>query len=336
MGKLFPYRVHYIRNQTLWGSRGPALLTSGDCGLTWRVEAIVPCGFRDRSLMRFDLSRRLLRWGVHHVLPLSDHLVVFANRRIFSYQLRKRRWRAGHANLMGSRPLCICATPQGTVYYGEYCGNPQRRPVHVFASDDNGVSWRPVHAFKRVRHIHGVFYDPYEDCLWATTGDEDHEALILKSSDGFQTVDIMHGGSQQARAVQLIFTRDYVYFGSDAPSEPNHLYRLERRTGQVTALQRVGGSVFWGCRVGEWLFFSTAVEPSRVNQGKHAALWASRGGREWTVLARYQRDFLPLRLFQYAQVFLPQGPNDMGRLWYTPFATLTDRKLRSLVLEELK
>lgn len=329
-----PNRVHYIQGDTLWGSRGPAIMASDDCGRTWSTQAVLPCTFTDAALARFGLFRRLLRMGIHHILPLSRRLVVFANKAIYSYQRQERRWHTGHTTITGSRPLCVCVTPQETIYYGEYRSNTQRHPVTIFTSKDGGVTWQPIYFFNQVRHIHGVFYDPYEDCLWATTGDDDHESGIWKSTDGFMSLALVYGGSQQARAVQLVFTNDSVYFGSDTPAQQNYLYRLERNSGKVTPLQKVGGSIFWGCRVGECLFFSTAVEPSNTNVSKHSELWSSHDGRDWALLAQYKKDLLPLRFFQYGQIFFPQGHNSMGRLWYSPFSTYRSGKLHSLTIKD--
>jgi len=62
--------------------------------------------------------------------------------------------------ITGSRPLCICRKDE-TLYYGEYCNNPERRPVRIFASHDQGASWPVIYSFDDVRHVHGIFHDEY-------------------------------------------------------------------------------------------------------------------------------------------------------------------------------
>ena len=207
------------------------------------------------------------------------------------------------------------------MYYGEYRSNPERIPVSIFGSFDRGTNWQPVYSFSDVRHIHGVFYDEYEGCLWVTTGDEDQESAIWKSRNHFQTLEPILRGGQHARAVQLVFSERYVYFGSDTPLELNYIYRLDRRSGQAQRIKEVHGSVFWGCRAAGWVFFSTVVEPSECNQGRQAELWGSPDGLDWRSVASFRKDFWPMRYFQYGQIHLPQGSNQTGRLWFTPFAT---------------
>src|SRR5699024_7348659 len=117
----------------------------------------------------------------------------------------------------------------------------QREPVYVWAGSLEGTQWEPAWRFEDVRHVHGVFHDPYSSSIWVTTGDTDHESAIWNTGDSFQTLQRVAGGSQQYRAVQLLFTPEYIYWGSDGPDVINHLYRLNRNTGAVETLVSVKG-----------------------------------------------------------------------------------------------
>ncbi len=78
----------------------------------------------------------------------------------------------------------------------------------------------------------------------------------------------------------------------------------------MTRLAPIAASNFYGCRVGRALFFSTGVEPSRVNNGRDAVLYASADGTEWEPVVRWPHDGWHLRLFGYANILLPSGDND--------------------------
>jgi hypothetical protein len=54
------------------------------------------------------------------------------------------------------------------------------------------------------------------------------ECRILRVSCDFRNVDVVLSGHQQAPAVALVPTPDGLYFSSDTPLEPNHVYRLDR------------------------------------------------------------------------------------------------------------
>ena len=317
--------VHYLGPRS-YASRRGVIHTSDDGGRTWTPFARLPLtvGQRARSMGR--LQRRLWRAAVHHVVPLSDGtLVVFAYRGIYGVDSAGRCVR--HAPVDGSRPLCVCVD-RDTVYYGEYRANRERSPVHVWASGDGGATWAAVHRFRQVRHIHGVFADPHDDAIWITTGDRDHEAAIWRTRDRFGSIECVAGGSQRTRAVQLLFTRDHVYFGSDAPEDANYLYRLRRSDGAIERLQRVDGPVYYGCTAGRRLFFSTACDPGALRQTREAALWTSLDGEHWEHLAVFRKDRWPAELFQHGHLLLPAGPGipDARGVWLTPVATNSDQR----------
>jgi len=127
-------------------------------------------------------------------------------------------------------------------------------------------------------------------------------------------------GSQQLRAVQLLFSEDFIYFGSDAPLETNHIYRMARDGGEVEKIAAVGSSVFYGCKVGESLFFSTAIEPSTTNRTQFAEVWQSDNGTDWRKIVSLKKDFLPMKYFQYGQILFPNGSGDSMFLYFTPFS----------------
>lgn len=310
-------RVLYASGEELIVSRGEKLVCSFNGGKDWVLLARLPVSWPKAMLMRFPVLARVLRLGIHHLVKLGSKIIVIANKE--SYLIEGKRI-VSLGQIYGSRPLALCASENG-VFYGEYRSNPERSGVHVFRLDLHCNAWCPVHKFDGVRHIHGVFYDPYENSLWVTTGDANSEAAIWRSDDEFQSVFRVAGGSQQFRAVQLLFTSRHVYFGSDAPGELNFLYRMDRRAQRVECLTPVGGSVFYGCKFKGKLVFSTAVEPSKVNKCRESEVWISQGGDRWQKLARYPKDFLPMKYFQYGQVFFPYFPeNYQGPLYCVPFA----------------
>lgn len=310
-------RVLYVSETHLYLARGARLFVSSDGGKNFRLWATLPVGFWRRIAMSLPLLARLFRLGVHHLVFSGHRGVVVANKETY---LIEKDFVVHLGTLHGSRPMALCAA-KGGVYYGEYRSNPERSAVHVYAVDFTGCSWRAVWRFENVRHVHGVYFDPYADAFWVTTGDTDTEAAIWRSDDHFQTLRRVAGGSQQLRAVQLLFTPDYVYFGSDTPEEYNNIYRMDRSGSTVESLVSVGGSIFYGCQVDRSLFFSTAVEPSKVNPCTFSEVWRSDDGTNWQKSLEFKKDRLPMKYFQYGQVLFPLGDGNQKSLYCTPFAT---------------
>ena len=61
----------------------------------------------------------------------------------------------------------------------------------------------------------------------------------------FKNFKIIVQGRQLFRAVQLLFTENFIYYGTDTPEEKIIFAGLIEIQIQLKKLQRVGSSVFW-------------------------------------------------------------------------------------------
>lgn len=327
-------RYLHINDNALYAQIGNRLCASDDYGISWREYPVK----LDKGACAYSKKHaRLTRKGIHSARVLKDgRILLVAKRTIKTYK-------NGNGNVTsfpiprGSRPLFICEDRGGALFWGEYFNNPKREEVHIYESTDHAQSWHIAYRFKKdsIRHVHGVFCDPYDDRIWVTTGDADLESGIWITDNRFKTLERALGGSQQYRAIQLIFTKDHVYFGTDTPYEKNYICRINKSSGKAEKLKAVESSVYWGCKVGDHLFFSTAVEPSYINTGKHACIWGSSNGREWQCLTKLRKDLWPAKYFQLGQIYLPQGENKTGYLFYTPLSTEGDQTLQRIKVSEI-
>ena len=314
------FRSHFTDRNAGWLSKREKIFFMTHTSPCPRLFATLPVGFWNRACMAIPVAARFFRCGIQHVVPLPNGtMMAFSGKAIYVLDADGNTIHPP-ARIQGSRPLSVCLS-KGIVYYGEYRRNRRRVPVHVWSSRNCGKTWTPAWKFDGVRHIHGVYHDPYTEQIWVCTGDRDSESGLWVSDNGFKDLKRVVGGSQQSRVVKLLFTREFIYFGSDSPLEKNFIYRLERDTHRVHRLQAVGGSVFHGCKVGNVLHFSTAVEPGQVNTTRRAEVWQSRNGINWRRIISLKKDFWDMRLFQYGQIFFPDGDGDCRHLYYTPFAT---------------
>jgi hypothetical protein len=257
------------------------------------------------------LAHRLVRDGFHALVALSSgHLIGAVPGAIVVRQPGASKFLQTHAIKRGTRPLHITATPKGTVFWGEYFDNAQRDQVHIYASADRGATWQVAYTFPKgaIRHVHNIVYDKWEDCLWILTGDNGKECQILRASHDLALADVVMAGNQQARAVALVPSAEGLYFASDTPLEANHIYLLER-DGKLRSVSPLMSSSIYGCQVGEYLFFSTMVEPSLVNPDRQVRVYGSRDGSAWKSLLAWKKDRWSMRLFQYGNAILPDGPN---------------------------
>ena len=129
--------------------------------------------------------------------------------------------------------------------FGEYTGasTPDKKVYlwKVTKPYTSRSNWRIVGTFNQTTnnttsdgdawHIHSVQQDPYTNIWYVTTGDTDTSCCWYKSEDhGENWTKIVNGavwGSQINRVLNLVFTKDYIYWANDYGT--NHgLYRLPR------------------------------------------------------------------------------------------------------------
>jgi len=298
-----------------------------------------------RSLTsRTTLSYRLVRDGFHALAILGSPsdgqtddqtMVGVVPGAVVTRIPGSAEFRATHRVRRGTRPLHVTAVPSGNIYWGEYFDNRERVEVHIYASTDRGRTWQIAHTFPAgsIRHVHNIVYDRWGDCLWILTGDEGAECKVLRASCDLHSVEEVLAGNQQARAVAAIPTKTGLYLSTDTPVEKNHVYRLDHQidgAGNVEQLGDLASSSIYGCRVGGAMFFSTMIEPSAVNTGREVHLAGSRDGTNWPVLARWKKDSLPMRYFQYGNVMLPDGENATRYLAATTIAVEPDDLVTTL------
>ena len=132
-----------------------------------------------------------------------------------------------------------------------------------------------------------------------------------------------------------------LYSGTAGPRLPHDIMHLvvERElrisdgiwagiaAGGADAFLRVGdlnASSIYGCQAGQSIFFSTMVEPSAVNTDREVHLVGSRDGAQWQTVARWKKDSLSMKYFQYGNAFLPTGENPTEYLAVTTVAVRAD------------
>lgn len=259
----------------------------------------LPVGRIKSFLSGVHLLERLFRLSVHHVVPdQAGGFYILYDRSICRVNTNGKVI-GNILNIRGGRPLCVCVKDR-ELYYGEYHNNLKRLPMSIFKYD--GVEDFLVCTFDDVRHIHGVFNDPFSNHIYVTTGDCLNEAAIWKV-DKAEKIPVTIGG-QQSRAVQLLFTQESIYFSTDTPLEKNYIYKIDKNTNIKSRLGVISSSVFYGVSLNGKLYFSTVVEPSEFNSTRSVELWRVQNDIP-EIVGLYKKDFWSMRYFQYGQLMFP-------------------------------
>jgi hypothetical protein len=327
-------RFLYVDNQEQWISKGRHIFKSSDQGLNWEKFYSIPCHFLVKLLFKITLLARLLRLDIHHFVKVdANNAICVFNKEIIWLDLYSKKI-IQRDIVQGNRPLSF-VRHNNDIVYGEYRGNSERSAVHVWKANISDKIWQPILKLTDVRHIHGVYTDPFSNEIWVTTGDENDEAKVIILNEQFVTDRILIQGNQQARIVQPIFTKKFIFFASDAPNEINFIYRYNRSAGKIEKLQEVNGPIYFGQMVAGMLFFSTVVEPSDVNSQSTVELWASLCGEAWQRVRVFDKDKLSLKYFQYGQIILPNKQLNDQFFCFSEFATKNHLKMHRLDVTEL-
>jgi hypothetical protein len=266
-----------------------------------------------RLLGRSQLLGRALRLGVRSIRKLtSGTILLIANRKLL--RMKDSTFEVAYSFVRGLGPLRegLCEDNEGTCYMGEYFLNTRRTvAVNLLKSTDDGQSWEIIRSLDNIRHIHCVQYDPFGRRIWVGTGDRDEESSISFSQDGGKSWIEIGSGDQMFRTVSLLFTKDYVYWGTDAPTRQNHIYRYDRKTGKIKSQAVVDGAIHSSASLEKGIkLFATGVEGNSEGKSsewdRKAHIWASRDGTHWEDLIGWEKDYWPY-ILGYGLIFFAHG-----------------------------
>lgn len=223
---------------------------------------------------------------------------------------------------------------EDSVLIGDYGKNNERGPVNIYRRSTETGKWSVVYTFPagKVRHIHGLFSDAENSCVYIATGDEDSESGIWKATQNFKCVEPLLLGKQQYRCCQIFPMKNEIIFLTDAPSEKNHIYIYSNNT--LSQGPQIDGTCIYGVSAGNVFIGSTTVEPDFKPKNKFDYWLSNKAGsgindnitrlilvtREMkqTVICGYEHDGLPLRLFQYGTVYVIYAGNNT--VYFSPNA----------------
>lgn len=276
--------------------------------------------FFKNFLAKNEYGNRIGRLGFHQIQPFRNGLLGIQKGNIVFKAKEEYNFRNVFSDFRGSRPLNMLVDNKNSwTCFGEYFGNPDRDAVKVFHSLD-GINWEVCYTFKEgeIRHIHGIFSDPYRDGHWCLTGDSNSESGLWFTPDKFRTLEKIIYGSQKARAVEIIPAREGLIVPMDSPLEKNYINFVDLETKSFSPLASLPGSAFHATVSNDIYFVTTVTEPSKVNITRSAKVFASLDGINWECISEFQKDFFPIKyqgITRYSEIIIPPGENNTDSIF---------------------
>lgn len=305
-------KVLRVEEEGLVAVKGYTLYYRNNGSKKWERYARINDGINSLLAM-FPLSRRLTRAEITKCYKLRDESeLCIARKGIFRRGTNEKKLKKVFNVIRGSRPMNICEDVDGTLYFGEYFANMEKKAVHIYRSTDSGNTWDICYTFPEgnINHIHGIFLDHYTNRMWFATGDRENECIIGYTEDGFKTTTEVFRGGQDFRSCVLFFYKDFIVFGTDSQYQQNVLKYFDRETLEIKEICKVQGPIIKGTQVGGVSMISTDVEPSDVNTTRNVYLWMTEDGLNWEELYHAEKDCLNPTLFQFGVFDLPQYTSD--------------------------
>jgi hypothetical protein len=299
----------------------------------------IPIPYIKRLLFIFKPTRRLFRLGAINGIFSMNKVFITIDKKIFSLTIDDFKLREEHIFKKGNGPLYLknierVRNFKDGLYFGDYFGNNSKEPINITRRNHDGT-FEIVYTFPKgqINHIHNLILDNFNDCVWILAGDFGEAAGIWQAKDNFKSVKKVLTGSQQYRSCIAFPTKDGLIYPTDSQFEQNYIriLKYENDTYVSKPIQKINGSVIYGCSIGEKIIFSTSTEPSISNNNKflhwlerkpgsginknesHLVLGTLKDG--FKIIDIKKKDLLPYRLFQFGTIMFPSGINPTNKLF---------------------
>ena len=308
MPELKGYTVEWAEEGNYFLSRSNVLFHSENLKPPFKKIAAVDAPFWKQAASNVRLAQRLFRFMVTNVIPLEKgELFVTFDKTVGVVRNEKYQTLNGLTRPCRVLRSACAMDANGGIFFGEYLANDERGEMNVYKYEIGSDSLKVIYTFppNSIKHIHGIYFDEFTGSLFCLTGDDEKECQILQTFDEFKTVNVVGKGDETWRAVSILFSEQFLYYGMDAEFRTNHIYQFDRETGERTSLGEVSGTVFYSKKLGEDLFFTTTAENAPSQKENVAAVWNVNASGKCEKIASFEKDSWHPTLFQFGTVHFP-------------------------------
>ena len=263
---------------------------------------------RIQKIFKFRYADRLLRNDIKVAYRSTSGEYLVCNR---------KGWWKFYSNskveylpeLSNTQPMArgICENKDGNIYIADYSQNHQRKEVRIYRSNKAG-RFETAYKFqeKEIRHIHALVKEnSQKDRIWVLTGDQDSESHFFYTDDNFNSLQLSLSAGQISRAADLIFRDQYILWGTDSPTQKNHIVKTSIDSPKnFKLIAPLPGPVYYTCQnqLGG-TYFATTAEPGPASEKNKARIYSLNNDYNVHEIHNCRRDFIP----QHGIVYFPSG-----------------------------
>ena len=204
----------------------------------------------------------------------------------------------------------IMVNENGCIMIGEYGSNKNYQKVPIHVSYDYGKNWNIKYIFKEreIRHIHGIFFDKYDHCIWICTGDFNEESMIVKSDFYFKEIKVVGRNSQNFRTCKIFFTKKSVYWSMDSQYEKSYALEYNRKNKKIIKHFSFPGPVIYSKFFDDGKYIiSTSQEIGPSVEDDKVHLYISDNFIKWKKIYEFTHDGYNKNFFKFGLVCFAEG-----------------------------
>lgn len=294
--ELGAYTIEWVDSEGYIFSKLNSLYTAKDLDTQPKFFAKFPAPKSREVLAQVRTVQRALRFLYYNVIKIDkDQLFVTFQKNVGLFKNGKFTPITGLRRPSRFLRGGVAVDEEGGVFLGEYLPNTKRGEIFVYYLKPGSTHLEVVHTFgpHEIRHIHGIYFDPYDNCIWTLTGDLPGECKILRTSDKFRTTDVIGAGDETWRAVSIVFREEAMYYATDAEFQQNHVFKIDRKSRTRSLLFDVDGPVYYSTQTKSHIFFGVTAENCPSQKENRAYLWSLNESDEAQLVANYRKDLFP-------------------------------------------
>ncbi len=285
-------------------------------------------------LANYRLTTRFLRLEPKCAGRLDqDRFVISILGKLWLLDIKKKKIRELCNLRSGYGVLNICES-NGYIYWGDYGANPHHDNINIYRLDKD-LNIEIVYSFPKntIRHIHNIIH--VEDGFIVMAGDNEKSAGIYKVNADWNEVRPWKNGEQKYRAVVGFPYKGGLLYATDSVETENHL-RYIKGDDIESILLIMNGSCIYGGETKEFYLFSTTVESPEgkgllglfskklgggIKNDEVHVVTVSKQDLSIKTIAKFKKDFWPMKLMQYGQVIFTSGQErELEGVWCYPMS----------------